>query len=175
MAVCCRTFGCRKTGCSIAIARNTVLSHLARFRPAGNHARPSDQFPRDHPAVGRDQCGIQPGSRQLRPGFYQDVQRPVCRRRRAAAARGIRPGIRFDESGRASARGSNSRSAHPPRRASDLALASNAAVEMDHAANRKITKKRSTGHVDGVVALLMALGAASQAAPKVFDVQAMIA
>jgi hypothetical protein len=46
---------------------------------------------------------------------------------------------------------------------------------MDHAANRKITKKRSTGHVDGVVALLMALGAASQAAPKVFDVQAMIA
>ena len=52
---------------------------------------------------------------------------------------------------------------------------SNAAVEMDHAANRKITKKRSTGHVDGVVALLMALGAASQAAPKVFDVQAMIA
>lgn len=34
----------------------------------------------------------------------------------------------------------------------------NAAVETDPAGNCKITKKRSTGHVDGVIALLMAMG-----------------
>jgi phage terminase large subunit-like protein len=46
----------------------------------------------------------------------------------------------------------------------------NAAVEMDPAGNRKITKKRSIGHVDGLIALLMALGVAglvkSPPAPK---------
>jgi phage terminase large subunit-like protein len=43
----------------------------------------------------------------------------------------------------------------------------NAAVEMDPAGNRKITKKRSTGHVDGLVALLMAIGVCTlQGAPK---------
>lgn len=36
----------------------------------------------------------------------------------------------------------------------------NCAVEFDPHNNRKITKKRSTGHVDGVIALLMAMGAA---------------
>ena len=36
----------------------------------------------------------------------------------------------------------------------------NAAVEMDPAGNRKITKKRSIGHVDGLIALLMAIGVA---------------
>jgi phage terminase large subunit-like protein len=41
----------------------------------------------------------------------------------------------------------------------------NAAVEMDPAGNRKITKKRSIGHVDGLIALLMALGAAGLHAP----------
>jgi phage terminase large subunit-like protein len=49
----------------------------------------------------------------------------------------------------------------------------NAAVEMDHAANRKITKKRSTGHVDGLIALLMAMGAAARPVPKI-DVAALI-
>jgi len=39
---------------------------------------------------------------------------------------------------------------------------SNAAIEIDPAGNRKVTKKRSTGHVDGLVALLMALGQASR-------------
>jgi phage terminase large subunit-like protein len=34
----------------------------------------------------------------------------------------------------------------------------NAAVETDPHNNRKITKKRSTGHVDGLIALLMAIG-----------------
>jgi phage terminase large subunit-like protein len=36
---------------------------------------------------------------------------------------------------------------------------SNASVLMDPAGNRKITKKRSRGHVDGLIALLMAIGA----------------
>jgi phage terminase large subunit-like protein len=33
----------------------------------------------------------------------------------------------------------------------------NCGIEMDPAGNRKVTKKRSTGHVDGVIALLMAM------------------
>ena len=37
---------------------------------------------------------------------------------------------------------------------------SNAAITTDPAGNRKVTKKRSTGHVDGLVALLMAIGQA---------------
>src|SRR5262245_53667743 len=40
---------------------------------------------------------------------------------------------------------------------------SNAAIEMDPAGNRKVSKKRATGHVDGLVALLMALGAQAKA------------
>ena len=42
----------------------------------------------------------------------------------------------------------------------------NAAIEMDPAGNRKVTKKRSTGHVDGLVALLMAMGGAAKTPPK---------
>jgi phage terminase large subunit-like protein len=42
----------------------------------------------------------------------------------------------------------------------------NAAIEMDPAGNRKVTKKRSTGHVDGLVALLMAIGSAHLAKEK---------
>jgi phage terminase large subunit-like protein len=43
----------------------------------------------------------------------------------------------------------------------------NAAVESDPAANRKITKKRSSGHVDGVVAMLMAMGVSRMVARPV--------
>jgi phage terminase large subunit-like protein len=42
---------------------------------------------------------------------------------------------------------------------------SNAAIEMDPAGNRKPTKKRSTGHIDGLVALLMAMGQAAKTPP----------
>jgi phage terminase large subunit-like protein len=42
---------------------------------------------------------------------------------------------------------------------------SNAAVEMDAAGGRKITKKRSSGHVDGLIALLMAMGQAAKTPP----------
>jgi phage terminase large subunit-like protein len=42
---------------------------------------------------------------------------------------------------------------------------SNAAIEMDPAGNRKITKKRSSGHVDGLIALLMAMGQAAKTPP----------
>ena len=51
---------------------------------------------------------------------------------------------------------------------------SNAAIEMDHAANRKITKKRSTGHVDGLIALLMAMGVASRPVEKI-NIETLIA
>jgi phage terminase large subunit-like protein len=42
---------------------------------------------------------------------------------------------------------------------------SNVAIEMDPAGNRKPSKKRATGHIDGVVSLLMAMGAAARTPP----------
>jgi phage terminase large subunit-like protein len=51
---------------------------------------------------------------------------------------------------------------------------SNVAIEMDSAANRKPSKKRAIGHIDGVVSLLMALGVAEQPRPAI-DVAALIA
>jgi phage terminase large subunit-like protein len=50
---------------------------------------------------------------------------------------------------------------------------SNVAIEMDPCANRKPSKKRAIGHIDGVVALMMAMGAAAQVAPKI-DITALI-
>jgi phage terminase large subunit-like protein len=50
---------------------------------------------------------------------------------------------------------------------------SNVAIELDHAANRKPSKKRAIGHIDGVVSLLMAMGVAAQPAPKL-DIEAVI-
>jgi phage terminase large subunit-like protein len=44
---------------------------------------------------------------------------------------------------------------------------SNVAIEMDSSANRKPSKKRAIGHIDGVVALLMALAIAEQPQPKI--------
>ncbi len=51
--------------------------------------------------------------------------------------------------------------------------AANAKVELDAAGNRKISKRKSTGRVDPIVALCMALGVASRPAP-VIDVRALI-
>ena len=50
---------------------------------------------------------------------------------------------------------------------------SNVAIELDASANRKPSKKRATGHIDGVVALMMAMGAAARPTPKI-DVAALI-
>jgi phage terminase large subunit-like protein len=50
---------------------------------------------------------------------------------------------------------------------------SNVAIEMDASANRKPSKKRAVGHIDGVVALMMALGAASRPVQKI-DINALI-
>ena len=52
--------------------------------------------------------------------------------------------------------------------------ASNAVIERDSAGNRKLSKKRSTGRIDGLTALLMAFGVAPMR-PPTFDVEAMIA
>jgi phage terminase large subunit-like protein len=49
---------------------------------------------------------------------------------------------------------------------------SNAAIDMDPAGNRKITKKRSKGHVDGLVACLMAMGQSARTPPKKASVYA---
>ena len=49
----------------------------------------------------------------------------------------------------------------------------NVAIEMDSSANRKPSKKRAIGHIDGVVSLMMALGAASRSVTKI-DVRALI-
>ena len=51
---------------------------------------------------------------------------------------------------------------------------SNVAIEMDSAANRKPSKKRAIGHIDGVVSLLMALAIAEQPQPMTIDVAALI-
>lgn len=50
---------------------------------------------------------------------------------------------------------------------------SNVAIETDHSGNRKPSKKRAIGHIDGVVALLMAMGAAAQPVPTI-DIRALI-
>ena len=43
---------------------------------------------------------------------------------------------------------------------------SNVAIEMDSSANRKPSKKRAIGHIDGVVSLLMAVAIAAQPQPR---------
>jgi len=52
---------------------------------------------------------------------------------------------------------------------------SNVAIEIDSSANRKPSKKRAIGHIDGIVATLMALAIAEQPKPQVIDVEALIA
>ena len=52
--------------------------------------------------------------------------------------------------------------------------ANNAIVVLDDAGNRKLSKKRSTGRIDGMVALAMALGVAPLR-PPVIDIEALIA
>jgi hypothetical protein len=42
---------------------------------------------------------------------------------------------------------------------------SNVAIEQDPAGNRKCSKKRASGHIDGVIALLMAMGQAAKTPP----------
>jgi phage terminase large subunit-like protein len=51
--------------------------------------------------------------------------------------------------------------------------ATNAKVEMDAAGNRKLSKRRSTGRIDPLVALCMGLGVAARPTPAV-DIEAMI-
>jgi phage terminase large subunit-like protein len=50
---------------------------------------------------------------------------------------------------------------------------SHTVITLDDAGNRKPSKKKSTGHIDGLVALTMAIGCAPLQ-PKTFDVAAMI-
>ena len=52
--------------------------------------------------------------------------------------------------------------------------AANSVIESDAAGNRKLTKKKSRGRIDGMVALVMAIGVAPLS-PVQFDVQALIA
>jgi phage terminase large subunit-like protein len=52
--------------------------------------------------------------------------------------------------------------------------AANAVVETDAAGNRKLTKKRSSGRIDGMIALAMAFGAAPATSTKTIDVSALI-
>jgi phage terminase large subunit-like protein len=52
--------------------------------------------------------------------------------------------------------------------------ASNAVIERDSAGNRKLSKKRSTGRIDGMIALAMALGVAPMRTAPKFDVAALI-
>jgi len=49
----------------------------------------------------------------------------------------------------------------------------NAVIERDPAGNRKLSKKRAAGRIDGMIALLIAIGVAPQQAAKV-DIEALI-
>jgi phage terminase large subunit-like protein len=51
--------------------------------------------------------------------------------------------------------------------------AANCRVEMDSAGNRKLSKRKSTGRIDPIVATCMAIGIAARPAP-VIDVRALI-
>jgi phage terminase large subunit-like protein len=51
---------------------------------------------------------------------------------------------------------------------------SNTIVLIDDAGNRKPSKRRSNGRIDGLVALAMALGAAPMQASKVVDIESLI-
>jgi len=53
--------------------------------------------------------------------------------------------------------------------------ASNAVIDRDPAGNRKLSKKRSTGRIDGMVALVMAFGVAPLRTAVKFDPEALIA
>jgi phage terminase large subunit-like protein len=55
-----------------------------------------------------------------------------------------------------------------------MMCASNAVIDRDPAGNRKLSKKRSSGRIDGMTALVMAFGVAPMRPPR-FDVEAMIA
>jgi phage terminase large subunit-like protein len=48
------------------------------------------------------------------------------------------------------------------------------AITLDDAGNRKPSKRKSTGRIDGMVALIMAIGVAPLKSSKPFDVEAMI-
>ena len=52
--------------------------------------------------------------------------------------------------------------------------AANTVIAVDDAGNRKPSKKRSVGRIDGMVALAMAVGVAPLKAEPVIDVQALI-
>jgi len=52
--------------------------------------------------------------------------------------------------------------------------AANTVIAVDDAGNRKPSKKRSAGRIDGMVALAMAIGVAPLKAERVIDVQALI-
>jgi phage terminase large subunit-like protein len=51
---------------------------------------------------------------------------------------------------------------------------SHTVITLDDAGNRKPSKKKSTGHIDGLVALTMALGCAPLQVAKPWDVEALI-
>lgn len=52
--------------------------------------------------------------------------------------------------------------------------AANAVIASDPAGNRKLDKKRASGRIDGMIALTMALAAASAAWTTKVDVEALI-
>jgi phage terminase large subunit-like protein len=52
--------------------------------------------------------------------------------------------------------------------------AANATLKRDAAGNRKLSKKRSSGRIDGMTALVMAIGAAPAAWTAKVDIAALI-
>jgi phage terminase large subunit-like protein len=53
--------------------------------------------------------------------------------------------------------------------------ASNAVIDRDPAGNRRLSKKRSTGRIDGMTALVMAIGVAPLRSAAKVDIEGLIA
>ena len=64
-APCCRSSGCLKKACSIAIARKAGIIALGAMRDCWKRPPAGDQFQGDHPSAGRDQRGVRSRVRRL--------------------------------------------------------------------------------------------------------------
>ena len=172
-ARCCRSSGCRPMACSIATARRAATIAPGAmpdcWRP--RRARRSISGPSsdrlaeidaeyDLKAVAYDRAFIKTFNAQCEE---EGVKLPLVEYGQGYVS--MSPAVQILEAAVLDKRMRHG--GHPILRWQ----VSNAAIEMDPAGNRKVSKKRAIGHVDGLIALLMALGVAGlrvepPAAPK---------
>ena len=175
VAPCCPTSGCRLRACTIAIERKAA--HYRAWRDAGllettpgkainfkaiirRLAEIQAQF--DLQLVGYDRAFIKTFNMQC---DEEGVRLPLKEYGQGYIS--MRPAVQLLEAAVLDRRIHHG--GHPILRWQ----MSNVAIETDHSGNRKPSKKRAIAHIDGVVALLMAMGVAAQPMPTI-DVRALI-